>query len=133
MIKPEIYMHQFDSKITICKEFGIPEDSLDDCHVYLAYYHVGDYGCDSSAFVLYEDSLGNLFEVNGGHCSCHGLSEKDYSTGESSQWEPEHVTVDALLHRSTKGSLGSVGGYDDYGYEKESKTIIEFLIKNEHN
>jgi hypothetical protein len=127
MIKPEIFMHTFDGKKSICSEFGIDENTLDGCHVYLAYYHIGSYGCDSSAFLLYENQDGDLFEVNGGHCSCHGLSEESYSGGPT-QWEPEHTTPEALNHRLTNGSLGSVGGYDDEGYERESKIVVDYLL-----
>lgn len=124
-MKP-IYMHSFDSKESVISEFGIDAASLDGAEILLAYYHIGDYGCDSSAFVLYEKD-GKLFEVHGAHCSCHGLSEIDYSGSVGSQWDPEETTVEALEHRATKGSLGSVGGYDDEGYQKESLEIIAYL------
>lgn len=126
MEKPEIYLHDFDSKETICEEFEIDKNTLDDCHVYLAYYHVGNYGCDSSAFVLFDDKEGKLFEVNGSHCSCHGLGQSGYSGG-STQWEPEETSVEALNHRLVHGSLGDVGGYDDEGYASESKAVIDYL------
>lgn len=92
-------------------------------------YYDGDYGCDSSAFVLYKKD-GKLWEVHGSHCSCHGLSESDCLGETTSQWEPEETTVEALEHRATKGSLGSVGGYDDEGYHKESLMVIEYLKNN---
>lgn len=118
MEKPEIYLHEFDSKESICDAFSIDEHTLDNCHVYLAYYHVGSWGCDSSAFVLYENEQGMLFEVNAGHCSCCGLED---------QWEPEQTCVEALEHRLEHGSLGYVGGYDDDGYENESRQVVEYL------
>lgn len=121
-----IFMHRFDSEKSIISEFGIDAELLDGAEILLAYYHVGDYGCDSSAFVLYEKG-GNLFEVHGGHCSCYGLSEIDYSGSVGSQWDPEETTVDSLEHRATEGSLGSVGGYDDDGYHEESLLVIEYL------
>lgn len=121
-----IFMHSFDSKESIISKFGIDPSLLEGADILLAYYHVGDYGCDSSAFVLYEKD-GKLFEVHGGHCSCYGLSEIDYSGSVGSQWDPEETTVEALDHRASKGSLGSVGGYDDEGYQKESLAVIEYL------
>lgn len=117
-MKP-IYMHTFKNKAAIADCFEIPKSTLNGCNILLAYYHVGDYGCDSSAFVLYEKD-GKLYEVHGGHCSCMGLED---------QWDPEETTLEALEHRATHGSLGSVGGYDDEGYEKESKKVIEYLKK----
>lgn len=121
-----IFMHNFDSKESVISEFAIDPSLLDGAEILLAYYHVGDYGCDSSAFVLYEKD-GKLFEVHGGHCSCYGLSESSYSGDTQSQWDPEETTVEALEHRATKGSLGSVGGYDDKGFQAESIAVIEYL------
>lgn len=121
-----IYMHDFESDEDIIKEFGASEDILDGCNVLLAYYHVGSYGCDSSAFVLFEKD-GKLYEVNAGHCSCHGLAEQDYGGSGPTQWEPEETTVEALEYRATKGSLGDVGGYDDEGFHKESMQVIQYL------
>jgi len=125
--KPEIFLHHFDCKRTICEEFNIDINTLDKCHVYLAYYHIGEFGCDSSAFVLYEDEAGRLFEVHGGHCSCHGLDSQSYNGEPHSQWEPEEAAVPALKHRLVNGSLGDVGGYDDEGFTKESKMVVDYL------
>jgi hypothetical protein len=124
-----IYMHNFSSKESIISEFGIDSSELEGAEILLAYYHVGDYGCDSSAFVLYRKD-GKLWEVNASHCSCYGLSESGYSGETESQWDPEETTVEALEHRATKGSLGWVGGYDDEGYHKESLLVIEYLKNN---
>ncbi|MNC28629.1 hypothetical protein D3C75_768460 [compost metagenome] len=115
-----IFMHQFQSKQDICDEFSVPPATLDACNILLAYYHVGDYGCDSSAFVLYEKG-GVLYEVNADHCSCYGLE---------GQWGPEETNIAALDHRATHGSLGNVGGYDDSGYAAESRAVIEYLKTN---
>lgn len=57
---------------------------------------------DAWAFILYKKD-GVLYEVNGSHCSCHGLEN---------QWEPEETTLEALEHRATKGSLGYEGSKD---------------------
>lgn len=127
-MKPEIFMHEFSSKEDILREFEISEEALKDCHVYLAYYHVGDFGCDSSAFVLFEDKAGKLYEVNASHCSCYGLAENDICGSTGNQWEPEETSVEALAHRLKHGSLGTVGGYDDIGYKKESEQVIKYLL-----
>lgn len=121
-----IYMHSFESDADIIEEFYIPPDALNGCRVLLAYYHVGDYGCDSSAFVLFEKD-GRLYEVNGSHCSCYGLGENYSGSTSSTQWEPEETSVEALEHRLEHGSLGLVGGYDDTGYAEESRAVIEYL------
>jgi hypothetical protein len=50
-------------------------------------------GWEGSVFVLFK-SGGNLYEVNGGHCSCYGLE---------GQWDPEPTTEEALRHRVEQG------------------------------
>lgn len=72
----------------VLKEFDAPATALDGAELLLAWYGTGSY--DGNAFVLYKKD-GKLFEVNGGHCSCHGLEE---------QWEPEETTWEALAMRS---------------------------------
>ncbi|WDI91943.1 hypothetical protein [Xanthomonas campestris] len=74
---------------------GEAVDLTDGCEILLAYYSYEHYSGD--AFVLFRKE-GKLFEVNGGHCSCHGLE---------GQWEPEETSVDALRHRMDKGQLGT--------------------------
>lgn len=63
--------------------------------VLLASYSYQDYSAD--AFVLFRKA-GKLYEVNGSHCSCHGLE---------GQWEPEETTIAALRHRLDNGKLGT--------------------------
>lgn len=75
---------------------------------------------EGHAFVLYRKD-GVLYEVNGWHCSCHGLEN---------QWEPEETTLEAIEHRLTKGSLGyeSSHGSEDRVFEddpEEWQTIRE--------
>lgn len=131
-MKPSIYLHDFTDKETICNDFGIASDTLDNYHVYLAYYHVGDYGCDSSAYVLFEDESGNLFEVHGSHCSCHGLGEESYSGGET-QWQPEEVTKEYLAKMMKDSGNDAIlyfcGGYDDEVEKSKQacKEVIEFI------
>lgn len=60
---------------------------LQGATVLLNYYTYESYS--GSAMVLYEKD-GKLFEVNGGHCSCHGLE---------GQWSPEETTLEALYMR----------------------------------
>ncbi len=72
----------------------------------LASYSYEDYS--GSAFVLYRKD-GQLFEVNGGHCSCYGLE---------GQWEPESTTKQALLERLTNGYMP---------FAQEIRPIVESL------
>lgn len=133
MDKPSIFLHDFESIEDIKSNFGVSEPEFDVSHVLLAYYHVGDYGCDSSAYVLFE-SGGELFEVHGSHCSCHGLNESSYAGG-ATQWDPELVTLDYLniQHKNEfmDAGLFYAGGYDD---ERElavssCNTVMKYLNK----
>lgn len=85
------------SEKDVLSDFGMPPQTLDGCNLIVASYSYEDYSGD--AFVLYEKD-GSLFEVNGSHCSCYGLSESDYMGGNTSQWEPEPTSVDALSLRN---------------------------------
>ena len=87
------------------KEIKPYAGELDGVNVLLAYYCYESY--EGDAFVLFEKD-GQLFEVNGGHCSCYGLE---------GQWEPEETTREALLKRLDDGSLGksSWGDEDRFG------------------
>lgn len=78
-------------------DFGITEEQLQGVEILLASYSYEDYS--GSAFVLFRKD-GKLFEVNGSHCSCYGLSERDYmGNSTESQWDPEETSKEALLKR----------------------------------
>jgi len=83
--------------------------------VLLASYSYEDYSGD--AFVLFRKG-DKLYEVNGGHCSCHGLE---------GQWEPEETTVKALLHRIKDGSLG-VSGWGDDKHNVFAEELTDILV-----
>lgn len=71
--------------------------------ILFASYDNGSYS--GAAFVLVmRDGL--LFEVNGSHCSCHGLED---------QWDEEETDVASLRHRMQNGSLG---WSDHWDYDK---------------
>ncbi len=72
-------------------------DAPTSFRVLLAVYECGGY--DGESFVLLECD-GDLYEVNGSHCSCHGLE---------GQFEPEQTTPEALRHRMKVGGLGHKG------------------------
>ena len=74
------------------------------------------YGADNysgDAFVLFERD-GNLFEVNGSHCSCYGLE---------GQFSPEETTIEALRYRLINGKMGQ----DDYSGNEFASELKEFL------
>jgi len=79
--------------------------------VLFAIYTYANY--DGDAFVLFARD-GQLFEVNGSHCSCYGLE---------GQWEPEETTVEAIRHRMTEGTLGS--GNDWPAFKDELEAVLK--------
>lgn len=83
----ERYLGHFSSIEDVRDSFGIDEKDVQDSHVLYAVYDAGSY--EGNAFVVLEIN-GKIFEVNGGHCSCHGLE---------GQWEPEETTWPALDKR----------------------------------
>lgn len=102
----------------IISDFSIPPFQLSQFHVLIAYMSVGDYGCDSSAYILLRDKkTKKLFNVHGSHCSCFGFEE---------QFTPESVTKKFL--QSDKFYV-STGGYDSNGGGNRD-AILKYL--NEH-
>jgi hypothetical protein len=89
----------FENEKDVTQGFSISPDALEGCTVLFAAYD-GDY--DGQALVVFRRN-DQLFEVNGGHCSCYGLED---------QWDPELTSVEALRHRVERGTLGyTLGGY----------------------
>lgn len=80
----------------------------------------GSYSYESwsgDAFVLCRKD-GQLYEVNGGHCSCYGLE---------GQWEPEETTLEAVLHRMNEGNLGGQGDCSGNVFADELRAVIAEL------
>ena len=88
-----IYLHCWKNEQDMLESFEIKKEDLDGFEVLLASYDRE--GWDGSAFVLLKKD-GQLFEVNGNHCSCFGLE---------GQWALEETSKEALLHRMEKGRL----------------------------
>ena len=120
-----IYKGIFEKKEDVLEEFtdrdwstdqpvGDYNPDLEGCNILFAYYEQANY--EGSAFVLFERD-GQLYEVNGGHCSCYGLE---------GQWDPEETSVEALEHRIREGGLGS-DNYNDY--ERFDQELL-FILKN---
>lgn len=82
-----------------------------DINILFATYGYENYSGD--AFVLFEEN-GELYEVNGGHCSCFGLED---------QWEPDKVSLNELEHRLLNGTFGQ----EDYAGNEFKKELCEFL------
>lgn len=92
--QPQKFWNDWDNCSTIeqvAASFGRNNDhlaSLGGAEVVHADYTYVDYS--GSAYLLYRQD-GKFFEVSGSHCSCYGLEESD--------WDPEEVPLEALVHR----------------------------------
>lgn len=111
-------------------QFNTPHNEREGVKIIAAYYSY-----EGIAWVLF-DKDGELYEVNGAHCSCYGLED---------QWSPENVPIEALRHRIQEGTIcygvdnseisaaldwWETGGLADeiiYGKKKnKSKSILKF-------
>ena len=90
-----IFLGNWEDEQDIINDFELEPNALNGAFVLLAEYTTGGY--EGSAFVLFERD-GQLYEVNGSHCSCMGLE---------GQWSPEETSDTALVHRIKNGNLGS--------------------------
>lgn len=95
------YLHNWaeTGEAGMLDDFGIDKAALEGAEVLVGSYTYEDYSGD--AFVLLKRG-DDLFEVNGGHCSCYGLSEDGQST---TQWQLEPTSVDALIPRLDRNSF----------------------------
>ena len=86
-------------------------DRYKDVNILFASYSYANYSGD--AWVLFEQD-GQLFEVNGSHCSCYGLE---------GQWNKEPVVLEELKNRLEKGNLGT----EDYCGNEFAAELKVFL------
>lgn len=79
------------------------DEVLPDYEFLVAYYAYEDYS--GAAIVVYRDKRdGKVYEVNGSHCSCHGLE---------GQWKPEEVVSAELLNRPKYVYVWYAGAEED--------------------
>lgn len=111
------YIGLFENAEDVFEQFHVSLADREGVEIVLAAYRDEDY-C-GNAFVLFRKD-GQVFEVNGSHCSCNGLE---------GQWEPEEadtanlkVRLDAARQYGTDYTFG--GGADAlrelFGWEKAS-------------
>ena len=118
-----VFLNDFDSKDNVIREFagerwGWDEEKEDyfiethkNTNILFASYGCANYSGD--AWVLFEQN-GELYEVNGNHCSCFGLE---------GQWDSEKVSLKELEHRLLEGTFGE----DDWSDNNFKKELCEFL------
>lgn len=105
-----MYLGNFDNKQKIADEFQIDIAELEDCRIMFAAYTYEDYS--GSALVLFAKD-GKLYEVNGSHCSCHGLE---------GQWQPEETFLEALRMRDVSS----------YGFSDNlEKLFVDIVFEEE--
>lgn len=108
-------LSQDDVKKHISLNYDYPLEKLDKYDVLVAYESVGNYGCDSSSWILLRDkATGDLYENHASHCSCYGFEE---------QFEPESTTIEYL--QSDKFYF-CCGGYDDND-EDNKRSVKDYL------
>lgn len=90
-------------------DFNVKWLKKTDVNVLLAWYCYEYYS--GSAYVLFKNTEGKLFEVHGSHCSCYGLE---------GQWEPEETNAEALRHWIQNGHIESA-------YKEQLKQIVREL------
>jgi len=88
-----MYYGEFSNDGDICKEFGI--SSIDGVVIFASYEYEFYQGDADVVFI----KNGNLYWVNGSHCSCHGLED---------QWEPVHIELCQIRHYMEKANYNNV-------------------------
>lgn len=99
----KMYFGSFSSKQDVADNFQIDVSNIEDCNILFASYD--NEGYEGFALVIFSKD-GKLYEVNGSHCSCHGLEN---------QWNPEETSLEALKMR-------------DYSYGETQQSLDKFLI-----
>ena len=105
----------FDYGVPSAAEKEALRATLGQYDIVVAYESVGDYGCDSSSWLLLRHrTSGAYFENHGSHCSCYGFE---------GQFDPEETTLEHL--RSGKFRLYA-GAYDTDGATR-TQEVQQFL------
>ena len=105
------YLGMFDCKYDVFSHFEVKTEDREGIEILLATY--GDFGYDGYAYVLFKKD-GVLYDVEGSHCSCHGLE---------GQWEPTETNYLVLKNRVENGSYD-----EDKDMDKKVKEIISSII-----
>lgn len=84
-----IYSGEFTCLEDVISSYGISAEEVEGIQMIYADYNRADYDGDSIVIFIKNNIL---YEVNGGHCSCHGLEDC---------WKPEETSVPALLARNS--------------------------------
>ncbi len=111
-----LYFGDFADEETVFGAFGVTPSEQDGVSILLAWYNGDCY--DGEAMVLLESS-GEMYEVNGSHCSCFGVE---------GQWKPELVVDKELLERAQR-KLSSLRDPNDHDGSKAFWRSVEELCR----
>ncbi len=95
----QVYNELFKDDSSIEKEFQLKTNYLinNNLRTLYAFYDYQDYS--GEAFLVFENTkTGELFEVNGSHCSCNGLEE---------QFALEKTALDSIKMRKNGEAIAS--------------------------
>lgn len=110
-----VFLNDWSSEDQVYKNFAGYDNEYkidkEGKKILFASYGYENYSGD--AFVLFEEN-GELYEVNGGHCSCYGLE---------GQWTPSLASLEELKYRLTEGTMGE----SDYSGNQFATELKEFL------
>ncbi len=110
-----VFLGNFKSKNYVGYAF---DEAISDFEIVVAAYNYGDY-CGGAYVLATKD--GNLFEVEGSHCSCYGLED---------QWKPTEVNAAYLKNRIDNGTF--IGSYLDDATDTDAaiKAAITAYLEN---
>lgn len=102
-------------------EYETNPGELDNYEILIAYESVGSWGCDSSSFFLIKNKkTQELYEVNGGHCSCYGFE---------GQWIPDKTNLEYLNSDKFHFFNGGYDGDPETNREKVLEFVKEMVLK----
>lgn len=106
MLAKQVYFGCFENYTQMLAEWGtdLKQPVPAEHEVLFASYGLGI--CTGDAIVLFEHR-GQLYEVNGSHCSCHGLGDGEYPSLPSSG--SSRNTHDSRIHKR-RCALQPAGG-----------------------
>ncbi len=88
-----IYLGDWSDIEGLKSDYRITDKELQGVEIIVAYYSYENYSGEST--VIFKQD-GNLYEVEGSHCSCYGLED---------QWSPTLISVEYLQHKLREGLI----------------------------
>ena len=99
----KVYYDIFESKENVLAKFAAAEKDLQGCEIVFASYSEEGYSGEALV-ILFNAESKTYYEVNGSHCSCHGLE---------GQWDMEETTLEAIMKRTSPFMDGVVKAHPE--------------------